>query len=193
MVGLEMANTNGLESFGSTRKHTGNRIVNDRKADNGYAASVEGKIDHVKHTNGSKNVRGSVSKLKKSSDSKFDILSEEVDTVMAEGRVVGESSNKEVGNNKIKGNVLKKVTIHVSCFSPMDGAYRDVNISLKPLDMANDYLAPSVPNPVSLLQFRPINLCNTSYKLINKILVQRLRIMLPDLVSPNQVAFVPRR
>ncbi|KAI9180929.1 hypothetical protein LWI28_009496 [Acer negundo] len=62
---------------------------------------------------------------------------------MAEGRVVGESSNKEVGNNKIKGNVLKKVTIHVSCFSPMDGAYRDVNISLKPLDMANDYLAPS--------------------------------------------------
>ncbi|KAI9180278.1 hypothetical protein LWI28_003170 [Acer negundo] len=116
MVGLEMANTNGLESFGSTRKHTGNRIVNDRKADNGYAASVEGKIDHVKHTNGSKNVRGSVSKLKKSSDSKFDILSEEVDTVMAEGRVVGESSNKEVGNNKIKGNVLKKLHKDVADF-----------------------------------------------------------------------------
>ena len=54
-------------------------------------------------------------------------------------------------------------------------------------------LIPKVPNPVSMMQFRLISLCNTTYKVLSKILVQRLRGLLPDLVSPNQVAFVPGR
>ncbi|KAK0575156.1 hypothetical protein LWI29_034688 [Acer saccharum] len=52
---------------------------------------------------------------------------------------------------------------------------------------------PKVSNPTNLTHFRPISLCNTTYKVISKILMQRLRLLLPTLVSPNQVSFVPGR
>jgi hypothetical protein len=42
-------------------------------------------------------------------------------------------------------------------------------------------------------QFRPISLCNFYYKIISKILVLRLRPILPKLIDPAQVAFVPDR
>lgn len=48
-------------------------------------------------------------------------------------------------------------------------------------------------NPESIGQFRPISLCNTSYKLITKILVNRLRPFFDDLVSTFQSSFVPGR
>lgn len=54
-------------------------------------------------------------------------------------------------------------------------------------------LVPKVPNPSSMVHFRPISLCCTLYKVISKILVARLRVILPNLISPNQVSFVPGR
>ena len=44
-----------------------------------------------------------------------------------------------------------------------------------------------------LSSYIPINLCNTVYKAISKVIVGRLRPYLADLVSPMQIAFVPRR
>lgn len=38
--------------------------------------------------------------------------------------------------------------------------------------------------------FRPINLCNTIYKVVTKINVMRLRPLLPSLISPLQCTFV---
>ncbi|OMP01704.1 reverse transcriptase [Corchorus capsularis] len=54
-------------------------------------------------------------------------------------------------------------------------------------------LIPKVPNPEHLRQFRPISLCCVAYKLITKVLVNRIRLLLHDLVAPNQVSFIPRR
>ncbi|KAL0451451.1 UNVERIFIED_CONTAM: LINE-1 retrotransposable element O protein [Sesamum latifolium] len=54
-------------------------------------------------------------------------------------------------------------------------------------------LIPKVNNPTVVGEFRPISCCNVLYKIITKILVQRMRGILDMLVSPSQNAFVPGR
>jgi hypothetical protein len=54
-------------------------------------------------------------------------------------------------------------------------------------------LIPKKKNPVCLRDFRPISLCNVIYKMISKCLVNRLRPMLQEIISPNQSAFIPGR
>lgn len=54
-------------------------------------------------------------------------------------------------------------------------------------------LIPKVDQPETIKQFRPINLCNVSYKLITKIIASCLRGFLSDIISPYQSSFVPGR
>lgn len=54
-------------------------------------------------------------------------------------------------------------------------------------------LISKVQNPESVLQFYPISLCNYSYKVLSKVPVNRLKPLLPDLISPMQNAFVAGR
>lgn len=54
-------------------------------------------------------------------------------------------------------------------------------------------LIPKVDHASKLFQFRPISLCNVSYKLCTKILVSRLREVMERVVSPSQGSFVPNR
>jgi hypothetical protein len=42
-------------------------------------------------------------------------------------------------------------------------------------------------------RFRPISLCNFCYKIISKILVNRLRPLFSKVIEPSHVAFVPGR
>ena len=54
-------------------------------------------------------------------------------------------------------------------------------------------LIPKHPGADCLDSFRPISLCNTVYKVVTKIIVKRLQLFLPKLISPLQTAFVLER
>ncbi|XP_065859834.1 uncharacterized protein [Euphorbia lathyris] len=54
-------------------------------------------------------------------------------------------------------------------------------------------LIPKIEKPSSFLQMRPISLCNVLYKAITKIVANRIRRILPEIISQNQGSFVPGR
>jgi hypothetical protein len=54
-------------------------------------------------------------------------------------------------------------------------------------------LIPKVKNPQIMKNFIPISLCNVIYKLCSKVLANRLRGFLDDIVFEEQSAFVPGR
>lgn len=44
-----------------------------------------------------------------------------------------------------------------------------------------------------MFEFRPIALCNVIYKVISKILINRLQQYLNSIITENQAAFIPGR
>jgi hypothetical protein len=54
-------------------------------------------------------------------------------------------------------------------------------------------LIPKETQPQRLKNFRPISLCNVIFKVVTKVLVNRLRPFLDDLISPLQGSFIPGR
>ena len=45
-------------------------------------------------------------------------------------------------------------------------------------------LIPKIKNPARIAKYRPINLCNVFYKLIAKVLANRIKQILPNIIFP---------
>ncbi|XP_026437835.1 uncharacterized protein LOC113336058 [Papaver somniferum] len=64
---------------------------------------------------------------------------------------------------------------------------------LKEMNSTFISLISKTESPTTPAHFRPISLCNTTYKIISKILAQRLNPLLLNLISPFQSAFIHGR
>ena len=67
-----------------------------------------------------------------------------------------------------------------------------LNSGLLPCSLNETFicLIPKVASPQKISEFRPISLCNVVYKIISKVLANRLKKILKEVIDESQSAFV---
>lgn len=61
---------------------------------------------------------------------------------------------------------------------------------LKDINITYITLIPKINNPITVTPSRLTSLCNISYKIITKILTNRLKRVLPKIISPSRDASI---
>ncbi|KAA3469529.1 reverse transcriptase [Gossypium australe] len=142
--------------------------------------SLQASINSLVNIQG-RNDEGNMLKDMRSKLGRFDLNLDYIDSYIS-----GEANErllKDFTDNEIK-----------KAFNQMDP--RKAPGGGKDVDYLNDtiiVLIPKIKEPVDLTNFRPISLCRVVYKIIAKVLANRLTETLPLCISQNQSAFVPGR
>lgn len=100
----------------------------------------------------------------------------------------------EMGPTKAPGVDGTTVLFYQSCLDSVGANVIDAIKSffhsahmLRSINQTLIILIPKVGNPHKPNQFRPISLCSISYKLISKVLANRLRPILPELFRKTKL------
>lgn len=83
----------------------------------------------------------------------------------------------------IVGSVVTKIVLD----------FLNFGITLPKFNETHIVLIPKTNNPKKVTEYRPISLCNVIYKLASKTLANRLKKILPSIISDTQSAFVNGR
>ena len=67
------------------------------------------------------------------------------------------------------------------------------NMSMSSINRTNITLVPKINNPSKMADFRRISLSNVVYELVVKVLANRLKVLLPHIISENHSAFLSER
>ncbi|XP_042972966.1 uncharacterized protein LOC122304767 [Carya illinoinensis] len=107
-----------------------------------------------------------------------------------EGRVT-EEMNKDL----LKEFKREEKYWHLVGKSTTDAVMQALQSGTLPLTINHTFitLIPKKKKPEKITEFRPISLCNVVYKLISKVLANRLKPILNQVISSSQSAFVPGR
>lgn len=65
--------------------------------------------------------------------------------------------------------------------------------SVRDINATNIALIPKIQQPETMRHFRPISLCNISYKLISKTIAKRMKTIMSSVISQEKSAFVQGR
>jgi hypothetical protein len=84
---------------------------------------------------------------------------------------------------EVVGDQVKKEVLHVLNGGHVPTEWNNTNV----------VLIPKVKNPQRINDLRPISLCNVIYKIVSKVLTNRLKVFIGDIISRNQSAFIPGR
>lgn len=80
-------------------------------------------------------------------------------------------------------NTITREIVHFLSTGKMDSRLNETSI----------VLIPKVTSPENVKQFRPISLCNVSYKIITKVITNRMQKIIPSIIGPMQSSFVQGR
>ena len=85
------------------------------------------------------------------------------------------------------GNIMgEKITKVVLAFLNKEGDLEMINHTFI-------FLISKIKSPQDCTHFRPISLCNVLYKIVSKVLANRLKVILPSIILESQSSFVRNR
>lgn len=103
-------------------------------------------------------------------------------------------NNKSPGPDGFNNEFYKKCwDIIKSDIYNLCRAFHENGVCLRSINSSHITLVPKVDSPMTIADYRPISLLNSSVKLLTKILANRLQPVITKLVHRNQYGFIHTR